>query len=576
MSPKSKPTTRFAGRLTPLALAGAFLAFPGCKSVAEFEVAADEDVYEIVAERRRELGEAGSFTIAIPEQSLRQRIMSGQLADGLDQLSLIQCQRIAAENSRDYQARRESLYLAALDLTLERFEFGYRADANGGVTLSGTDSGAEDINADSTLTFRKVMGNGASVVLDLGVDLFSSLAHGDPSELFSSLGLTITKPLLAGSSKEAIFDSLTRAERRVVDQARTYERFRRTFAVDMFGRYWRILEEVAVVENEELNAASLVVFRERQEALEEAGRLAAIELGQALQDEFRARTRVVDAHQRLDGLLDDFKFFMGLPVDTHLSLDSSAFEAMKDVGITPIEVAEEDAVALAIASRFDLATDLDEVSDAERSLRIAEDDLGTSLDLTVNADADSQIHGGGSVDSPSTDWSVGLDVNFPVDRMSERNSLRAAQISLLAARRTAFASVDGIRVDIRDDLRRLDAAEKNFEIAVVSLQLAERRVEGAELQLAAGDISTRDVLETREDLLQARNARISALVDFKLAKLDLFLDMEQLDVDEGGVRPRQVDIVSVRETDVVAPVETEEQPMGEDAQNTGEPVEDMR
>lgn len=536
-------------RFQLLSLAFAAAIGSGCMSTVEHEAEADDEVYQIVSERRAELGAGSDFSINPSPDSLRQRILRGESVPEIGALTLLQCQRIAAENSRDYQARRESLYLSALDLTLERYQFGYRVDLNGGASVSGGDSGAESFDADAGLTFQRVMGNGANVVLNIGADMFKSLASGDLQSLFGTLGLTITKPLLSGSSEEAIFESLTRAERRVVDQARNYERFRRTFAVEMFSRYWRVLEEVEVVKNEETNFANLKTLRERNEAHGEAGRLADIEVGQARQNELRAEARVITARQRLDGLLDDLKFFMGLPVDIELGLDSAAFQTMNNEGIRPIAVLESDAVALAMASRFDMATSLDNVADAERTLRIVEEDLGAQVDLIVSGNNSNQLHSDGSTDNSTLSWDVGLDVNLPLDRMGERNQMRAARISLESAKRAAFENADRIRLELRDDLRRLKASEDTFLIAESSVPLAEKRVESAALKLEAGRAETRDLLEAQEDLLQARNSRITALVDYQLANLDLFLDMEQLDVNEDGVQTRDLDIIEWRTSD---------------------------
>ncbi len=578
MSSQNPPSPSRVALPYVLALTGVLALFPACKSADEHESAADDEVYAIVSERRAELGESTQFSITPLPNSLRQRILRGEEIMGLSALTLVQCQQIAAENSRDYQARRESLYLAALDLTLERYQFGYKIDGGAGLSVSGTDDGAESLNADGNLSLRRVMGNGANVVLDLGANIFSSLAHGDLSELFSSIGLTITKPLLAGASKEAVFESLTRAERRVVDQARSYERFRRTFAVDMFSRYWRVLEEVEVVKNEETNFQQLQDLRERNFALGEAGRMADIEVGEALQSELSAEARVVSAKQRLDGLMDDLKFFLGLPVDVELGLDASSFQAMNNEGIVPFDIDENDAVALAMVSRYDMATDLATVSDAERSLRIATEDMGTSLDMTVAADGGRRVYSDGSSDPTEIDWNVGFDVNFPIDRMSERNQLRAARISLEVAKRSAFETSDRIRLDIRDDLRRLKAAEDNFLIAENSVPLAERRVESANLRLEAGLINTNPLLDARASLLQARNARINALVDYKLANLELFLDMEQLDVDDSGVEPRALPIVTLRKVAAVtAGSGLDANLNGESSSpNAGEPVKEER
>jgi hypothetical protein len=67
--------------------------------------------------------------------------------------------------------------------------------------------------------------------------------------------------------------------------------------------------------------------------------------------------------------------------------------------------------------------------------------------------------------------------------------------------------------------------------------LAERRIESTRLNQQAGRAETRDILEAQEALRQANNALISARVDYHLARLSLWRDMELLRVDENGVRP---------------------------------------
>jgi hypothetical protein len=89
----------------------------GCKTAAEQSDEADRDVYSLVVQRRAQLaiGEA-QFNIEPPAGSLRQRILRGEPQDSAP-LSLLACLDIAAENSREYQSRKEQLYLVALDVT---------------------------------------------------------------------------------------------------------------------------------------------------------------------------------------------------------------------------------------------------------------------------------------------------------------------------------------------------------------------------------------------------------------------------------------------------------------------------
>jgi hypothetical protein len=128
----------------------------------------------------------------------------------------------------------------------------------------------------------------------------------------------------------------------------------------------------------------------------------------------------------------------------------------------------------------------------------------------------------------------------------------------------------------------LKASEDTFLSAESSVPLAEKRVESAALKLEAGRAETRDLLEAQEDLLQARNSRITALVDYQLANLDLFLDMEQLDVTENGVEPRDLDIIEWRTPEIesdqagVLNVNAKNIAGADSSANAGEPAKEGR
>jgi len=526
--------------LRPLACLPLFgLLTVACLTPAEHLADADDEVLAIVAARRAELGEPGAFAIAPPADSLRSRVLAGERPPELLALTLADCQRIAAENSRSFQDRRESLYLAALDLTLQRYAFGYSWGAGGAAGISGDEDGASSLDASGLLSMQTVLGDGTDVVLDIGASFFENLASGDPSELIGDLGLTITRPLLGVASTEALYEPLTNAERAVVYEARRYERFRRTFAVDVYERYWRILQEHQVAENETQNVESLRLLAEKNRALGEAGRKAAIEVGESDRDELRAESRLVDAAGRLEGLYDDFKFFLGLPIDVEIALDRSDFDAAVEVGLEGLEgfdLTEGQTLDLALTRRMDLATTRDRLVDSQRSLRIAEEALGFDVGLTVTAGASGELDPGPEWDAGDASWDLGLTWDSTLDRLSERNAYRSALISRDASQRDLEEFEDQLRVDLRGNLRSLEEAYQNYAIQLASLENAERQVESTELNYEAGRIETRFVLDARADLLDARNSSVSALVNYNLARLDLFLDMELLDVDEDGLR----------------------------------------
>ncbi len=497
---------------------------------------ADDEVFGLILERRAELfGQSGEFHVDPPADSLRQMVLRGEVQE-LQDLGFLDCLRIAAENNRSYQDSRERLYLTALDLTLERWRFGNRYTATGDATLTGDGGGADQAGAGGDLTLARVLGSGATIAADIGASLFRLVSTGDGWDALSSLGLSITQPLLRGAGREIVLEPLTQAERNLVYEVRGYERFRRTFAVDVADRFYRLLQTMDQVANQEANARSLEILRRRNEAHAEAGLLSDIQVDQARQDELSSRDSLVRLHQGLEAQLDNFKIFLGLPVEVELSLDTGEQERLALPEEVPLETLGEDRLAdFALSHRLDYLTVADTVADAERQVRITADALRLGLDLELSTGATSEEGRPLAFRSRNLPWSLGLSYDLPVDRLPERNAFRASLVNLQAALRNMELFQDQIRANIRDLVRQVAANRETWNIQKRSVELAERRVESARLNLQAGRSSTRDVLEAERALLSAQNAATRALIDFSLASLRLYNEMELLEVDEEGV-----------------------------------------
>ena len=528
-------------RGAPRLLAGALLALAlqGCRSPEDHRAEADEQVYAILAQRRAELGVEGAFTIDPPPGSLRQRIEEARVGGGalqIEPLGLMECLDIAAENSREYQSRRERLYLAALDLTLERYRFQVQTTGELSALVSGFDDEAQTADLGGGLTVQKLLGSGAFIVGDIGLGFLRTISAGDDWDGGSTLSLSITQPLLRGFGADIVKEPLTQAERDVLYEVRDYERFRRTFAFDVASQVFRIAQQVDTLRNEQSNYESLVRLRERNEAFAEAGQMLELDVDQAEQDELRARTRLVSTEAALEGLYDDFKLTLGLPVESELRIRDEDLENLFGLSVPANELDAEQAIALALERRLDHLTVRDEVEDAARGLAIAEDDLRAALDFSGDIVFASDNDQPWDINWRESVWDASLNLDLPIDRLEERNAYRRAIIGFDAAKRAEQSSRDSVTADIRDALRELTSAREQQEIEANAVVLAERRVENASLNLEAGRTDTRDLLESQEDLVQAQNSAVRARVDFALALLALYRDMELLRVDADGVR----------------------------------------
>ncbi len=504
----------------------------GCYTPSEQLRNADKAAYEILLKRRQELGQSDEFTIEPPADSLRERMLAGEQAGAM---GLVQTLSVAAENSRDFRRRKEDLYLAALDLTLERFAFQSQRSGQLGALVNGTGAEAQTASGGAGAALRRLLGTGALFIGDIGLSLARNLTRRDSFGLQTDLGLSVTQPLLRGFGRRIVMEPLTQAERNVVYQVRTFERFRRTFAVDVTSRYLRILQQVLQLRNEEENVKNLETVRARNEALSAAGRLSEVQVAQAQQDELRSRIRVIDQEQRLQLSLDNFKLFLGLPIQCAIALETSEVERLDSGG--GLEVDEEHAVSFALAQRLDYLTALDQVADAERKIPIAANRLMAAVDVNSRVRASSEPGKPLEFDSDRLSWDLGLDINLPIDLIAQRNAYRETLVTLERAKRAEVDLADSIRVALRDELRQARTQLETLRIQENAVALAERRIESTQLNQQAGRAETRDYLEAQEALRQARNALITARIDYHLARLNLWRDMELLRVDESGVSP---------------------------------------
>lgn len=511
------------------------LALGSCRSPEEWAERADRDVYELVQARRAELfGQSDPFSIEPPADSLRQRIRAAPEPPRVT-LTLLDCLAVAAESNRTFQDRRENLYRAALDVTLERYLVGWRPRVTGGAFVDGQGEAAEEAGGFLRPELRRVLGTGAEIVGGMGLDLFRVLSTGDGWDLLSSLSLSITQPLLRGAGPQIVYESLTQAERSLVYEVRSLERFRRTLAVDVSGRYYRLLQQIDVVANEEQNFENLETLSARNRALAEAGRLSAIQADQASQNQLRASNRLLEARSRLQTGLDDFKLFLGLPIEFELELDPGELARLEGALDDDADLDEAFVVAYARAQRLDYRTALDRVADAERRSRVAADALRMGLDLQASASASSEEGRPLSYDLDDARWSVGLGFDLPVGRLPQRNAYRNSLIAAQASRRVAEQFSDELAADLRDALRQARTTLESYHIQRNAEALAARRVESTQLNLLAGRADTRDILEAQDALVEAQNASTRALIDYVLARLTLFRDMELIRVDADGL-----------------------------------------
>ncbi len=556
---------------------------------------ADSAADGIITEyQQKALGRTEPFTIDEPAaESLRRTLMieqdlpgyvSGVTSNALRKsdnplrITLLDAMQIAARNNRSYQAEKEKVFTSALDLDLSRSA--YRNSYSGLISsmFSGAGSGEDasrSAEGDADVSIKRKLQSGATLSTKLGLDLAKLLTMDKRSTFGILADATITIPLLKGFGKDIAREPLTQAERSMIYAMWSFERFKKSFAIEVAASYLKTLELEKQIQNAEANYRSIVATRERVEALGRAGRTSQTEVDQASQNELQANNSLVSARQGLEAQLDTFKTTLGIPVDARIELDPSELvklsqETMDKLSKEP-EMAAADAdklmneyVLTALSNRLDLITVRHQYEDAGRKLKVAEDALDADMQLVISGstrrtdvsgasvsvgesataatedegedDSDSGRNGSTEVSfSDGANYSALLKLDLPWDKTAERAAFRKGLISLRSAERALEEKEDAVKQELRSAARRIIELKKTYLIQRESVALAERRVESTDLFLQAGEAQIRDLLEAQEDLVEARDGLVSAVVNYHVATLNLKRDLELLEVNEKGL-----------------------------------------
>ena len=396
------------------------LLFSSC-STEHYKQDADREVYQILDKKwKSDFGPKPNYSISNspdgPNDINEDRILPD---DGV--LSLAKAVELATARSRTYQSQKESLYLSALDLTLQRHNFNPRffGLVSGGYSVSDQE---EYIYQDREFGFNQLLADGTQISTSIALDWLQFLT-GDPrSTLVTVLSASVTKPLLRGSNRKIVQEQLTQAERNVLYDMRSFNRFRKEFVVSIVNDYYRVLQLLDGVENALYNYENLKIYQDQAQMMADTGRRPHFEADQARQRTLEAEDSYIQALEQYKLQLDLFKLTLAIPTDAYIKLDPNELFALEQSGMTDLDFEVGQAVASALDFRLDLSNFRDQVQDAQRKVDVAADNLAAELNLIGSARVESkektnftnlQFHRG--------DYGLGFEADLPLDRKAERN-----------------------------------------------------------------------------------------------------------------------------------------------------------
>jgi hypothetical protein len=225
-----------------------------------------------------------------------------------------------------------------------------------------------------------------------------------------------------------------------------------------------------------------------------------------------------------------------------------------DLLTADVDVAQHAAVEAALINRWDLMNARAQVVDAWRQVRVTANALMGVFNIQYNLNSQTPALGNHPFDfsAAGTQQLLSFNLQFPLNRLAQRNAYRTALLNFQQARRALMNQEDNIASQLRFDVRQLQLFAAAYNIQKKALRSLYSQVESSlELITAPSDP---DQLKASSTASQANaaaltNQYLSALgqlngaqtnmyriwLSFLATRIQLTQDLERLRMDSRGV-----------------------------------------
>ncbi len=117
-------------------------------------------------------------------------------------------------------------------------------------------------------------------------------------------------------------------------------------------------------------------------------------------------------------------------------------------------------------------------------------------------------------------WSVGLQVSYPIGHSSEISQYAQAQVAFRQQRATIEGQELVIAQEVRRAARAVDTNRKRIQTTRVARELAQRRLDAEEKKFEVGMSTSFFIVQAQRDLTEAEANEVIALIDYNKALVE--------------------------------------------------------
>jgi outer membrane protein TolC len=341
-------------------------------------------------------------------------------------------------------------------------------------------------------------------------------SDGDVRFYNADTTLTLSQPLLRGLGRTSARRSLTSAEWRREEAARTQALTEQQVAIDVASAYYRLVAQQAFVGVARQSLDRARKLRDASEAKRDAGLVSQLDVLRAHQLVAQAENQLFDAQSATEDARDQLAFLTGRS-------PGDPFEVVTEIprpDEAPIEI--DRATSVALGNRLDLKSRAEGRAEADRQVRFARNQLLPQVDVNFALTRrETSETFGGSFRLDGFRFATFFTIAMPVDRTVQQVEYQAALLDRDRRAREIVTLERQIVDDVRRAVRERDRLLRGVVAAETSVALGRTEVEIALLRHERGLSNNLDVVAAESSLLVAESRRIQALAESAVSRLRL-------------------------------------------------------
>ena len=255
---------------------------------------------------------------------------------------------LSIRHSPEYQSALENLYLSAMAVSRERFNYDVRF--YGGDSVLASYSGDSSIRNSANVRAERRLATGGDWLIGLANSITWSLNNGTWQSSGSLLNVSVTQPLLRGAGRKVALESLTQSERNFLAAVRQMVLFRQghytRIVTGSSGRhtsapsgssgantpslgsgFYGLLEGQIQIQNQRRNMIGLEDNLDRLKEMFEAGQLENIsQVEQTRQNLLMSQSNLLGQINTYQANIETYIRSLGLPPDLEISISDPLLE----------------------------------------------------------------------------------------------------------------------------------------------------------------------------------------------------------------------------------------------------------